>query len=240
MEKLVYALWRDPRDTPEVYRDKLLGTAASRLLALGALGLQINVMDEAVAPAIGLRRQQTTPLIEGVAHLWVPAALPQYIAPYNEALQAACWRIAGWTVTEAEPLTNTEHPPVLGERTFGFTQNVFIRRPPRLSQTDWLEIWHKEQTQVAMDCQGNFHYQHNLFVRPVTYDTPNFHAMVEESLPNEAMTDPRVFVNAAGQSDEVFHANAKLLYETSARMTDIDKIDVIATSQYVFKHASAR
>jgi hypothetical protein len=240
MEKVIYALWRDPRDTTEQFREKLLRQAAPKLLELGALGLQINVMDEAVAPAIVLRRQQTMPLIEGVVHLWVPAALPQYIGPYNKALEAACWRVAGWTVTEAEPLSNTEHPPVLGERTFGFVQNVFLRRPPRLTQTEWLEVWHKEQTQVAMDCQGNFFYQHNVFVRPVTYDAPDFQAMVEESLPNEAMTDPRVFVNAAGQSDEVFHANAKLLAETSMKMADTDKIDVIATSQYVFKHASAR
>jgi len=201
MEKVLYALWRDPRDSREEFSRKLREVAAPKLLDLGALGLQVNVMDEAVDPAIVWRRQQTKPLIEGVVHLWVPAALPQYIGAYNDVLQEACWRIAGWTVTEAEPLSNTEYPPELGKRTFGFSQNVFIKKPPRLNRTEWLEIWHKEQTQVAMDCQGNFFYQHNVFIRPVTYDAPPYDAMVEESLPPEAMTDHKVFVNAAGLSD---------------------------------------
>ena len=53
----------------------------------------------------------------------------------------------------------------------------------------------------------------------------------------EAMTDPTVFFDH-GRDPEKAKDNARRMYEAAALVTDVDKIDVIATSQYVFKWPS--
>jgi hypothetical protein len=48
------------------------------------------------------------------------------------------------------------------------------------------------------------------------------------------MTDPTVFFDR-GRDPEKARDNQRRMYEAAQLVTDVDKIDVIATSQYIFK-----
>jgi hypothetical protein len=234
MEKVVYAVWRDPRDTPEEFSHRLREEAAPALLALGARGLQINVVDAVVAPARGLVRVATRPQMEAVVHLWVDSAIKTFRQPYDQVLEAASGRIAGYLVSESNPVVNDDHRAPPGERTHGFSQCVFIARPKRLSPEAWIDAWHNHVTPVAVECQGNFFYAANVVIRPLTHAAPAYDALVEECMQPEAMADPTVFFDR-GRDPEKARDNARRMYEAAALVTDIDGIDVIATSQYIFK-----
>ena len=51
VEKVIYALWRDPATPVDDWSDDLRHATADAALAAGALGLQVNVADAAVARA---------------------------------------------------------------------------------------------------------------------------------------------------------------------------------------------
>jgi hypothetical protein len=82
--------------------------------------------------------------------------------------------------------------------------------------------------------QNNFFYAQNVVVRPVTYAAPPYDAIVEECLFDAAMVDrSHVFRGAtAAERGE----NGRIFMENTAKMLDFDMIDVLQTSQYVFKH----
>jgi len=53
-------------------------------------------------------------------------------------------------------------------------QVVLLRKPPRLSHEQWLEIWLGSHTQVAIDTQSTFGYRQNVIVRPLTFAAPPY------------------------------------------------------------------
>ena len=236
MEKVIYAVWRDARETPETFSRRLREEAAPKLLALGARGLQINVVDAVVAPAKGLVRVATNPQMEAVVHLWIDSAINVFRKPFDDVL-ASVGRIAGYLVSESNGVVNNDYRAKPGERTHGFSQCVFIVRPKRVSPEAWIDAWHNHTTPVAIECQGNFFYAANVVIRPLTHAAPAYDALVEECMQPEAMTDPTVFFDR-GRDPEKAKDNARRMYEAAALVTDVDKIDVIATSQYIFKWPS--
>jgi len=237
MEKVIYAVWRDKRDSAETFSRRLRHEAASKLLELGARGLQINVVDAAVAPAKGLVRVATFPQMEAVVHLWVDSAINVFRKPFDDALQSVASRIAGYLVSESNGVVNNDYRAKPGERTHGFSQCVFIVRPKRVTPEAWIDAWHNHTTPVAIECQGNFFYAANVVIRALTHAAPAYDALVEECMQPEAMTDPTVFFDRGGDPEKA-KDNARRMYEAAALVTDVDKIDVIATSQYVFKWPS--
>jgi hypothetical protein len=234
MEKVIYAVWRDPRVDPATFSRKLREEAAPQLLKLGARGLQINIVDDVVAPAKGLVRVATRPQMEAVVHLWVDSAIAAFRKPYDAVLESVAGRIAGYLVSESNPVVNTGHRAPPGERTWGMSQCVFIKRPARVTPEQWIDVWHNVVTPVAIECQGNFQYAANVVIRPLTHAAPAYDAVVEECLPPEAMTDPTVFFDRGRDPDKA-KDNQRRMYEAAALVTDVDGIDVIANSQYIFK-----
>lgn len=234
MEKVIYLLWRDAGESGEQFGQRLRGELADRLLALGARGVQLNVADAASAPGEALRQSNTRPQIEGMLSLWLDSAIEKFRRPYDIALAAAVPRMAAYLVTESQPIRNTRHPPQAGSRTAGFAQVAVLRRPPRLTDEAWLDIWHNSHTQVAIDTQSTFQYVQNVIVRPLSYGAPIYDAVVEECFPAEAMSDPQVFFDGVGNPDK-FQRNLAAMMESVQRFIDLDKIDVVPTSQYVIK-----
>ncbi|HVN43033.1 MAG TPA: hypothetical protein VMT50_09640, partial [Steroidobacteraceae bacterium] len=86
-------------------------------------------------------------------------------------------------------------------------------------------------TQVAIDTQANFRYVQNVVVMPLAADGPPFAGIVEECFPIEAMRDARVFFDAVDDAAE-FKRRVGLMRESSAKFIDLDRLDVIATSEY--------
>jgi hypothetical protein len=237
MEKVVYIVWRDPRDSVEQFAQRLRGELPEKLLALGARGVQVNVADEAVAPAAALRQANSQPLMDGVVSVWMDSAIKAFRQPFDEAIGQSVLRLAGYQVTESQPIRNTRFPARPGERTEGFAQLAFLKRPPRLTPEAWLDVWHNYHTQVAIDTQDNFLYVQNVVVRPLTHGAPVVDAIVEECFPAAAMTSPHAFFDAVGD-DAKLQRHVEIMMDSCNRFIDFDKIDVLPTSQYVVKVAA--
>lgn len=234
MEKVIYALWRDAQTPPDQWSRTLRTQLADRLQSLGAHGVQINVADADVEPAAGLRQVNTRPGIDGIASIWIDSSNPMFRQPFDDAVRAIVPHMAAYLVTESQVIRNTRFPAKPGERTAGFAQVVFLKRPPRLSQEAWLEVWHNHHTPIAIETQDNFQYVQNVVVRSLTYAAPRYDAIVEECFPAAAMTDPQAFFDAVGD-DAKFQRNVAEMMDSCSRFIDFDKIDVVPTSQYVMK-----
>jgi len=229
----VYVLWRAETDSVEAFADRLTHDVADALLALDVRGLQINVADDAVTPAV-IRIKELDPQMEAVVSVWLDTAMDAARQPVDEVLTLAAARLAGYLVTESVPLPNTTRGAPLGTRTDGFANIAFLRRPERLSVAEWLDAWQNGQTPVAIETQSTFGYTQNVVVRPVTIDAPRFDGIVEELFPPEAMTDLHAFFDATGDDDKLARNMARM-GESTARFGATENIDVVPTSQYVYR-----
>ena len=237
MEKIVYALWSGHKDDRSAFNERLLTEVARELEEQPIVrGIQLNLCDAAVAAAEGLRQTNTRPQMDAVVQLWVDSAIDMFRRPLDMILEQAAERIAGYLVTESQPIRNTLHPPKPGERTEGWSQVVFLTRPPRLQHAAWLDNWHRLHTPVAIETQSNFEYTQNVVARPLTYAAPPYDAIVEECFPAAAMTDPHVFFDAVDDEGR-YRKNLGLMMESCARFIDFERIDVIPTSQFIVKSA---
>jgi hypothetical protein len=232
MEKMLFIVWKHEGDSEKVFRQKLLEKVSPQLIDLGARRLRIGVVDEDVAPAASLRMETTKPSITGLVSIWADTSIRR--RPFEEVLQGAVARQAGYLVTESEPIVNTKHVVADGMRTPGMYQVVLLRKPPRLSHEQWLEIWLGSHTQVAIDTQSTFGYRQNVIVRPLTYAAPPYDAIIEEYFPAEAMTDPMVFYNAVGDETKR-KKHEKAMFDSVVRFIDFDKMDRIPMSEYTMK-----
>lgn len=232
MEKVMYPVWKYETDSSADFKQKLLGKVSEQLIGLGVRRLRINVVDEDVAPANPIRIENTRPPISGMISLWVDTAINRQ--PLEEVIKNAVARLAGYLVTESEPIVNTKYVVANGQRTPGMSQVVFLQKPPRLSYQHWLEIWLVSHTQVAIDTQSTFGYRQNVIVRPLTYAAAPYDAIVEENFPEAAMTDRMVFFDSVGD-EEKFKQRQQAMMESCVRFIDFGKIDCIPTSEYVMK-----
>jgi len=232
MEKMMYLLWKPETESPGQFRERLLGDVSRQLIELGAHKLRVSVVDEAVVPADRLRMVSSRPPISGVVSIWVDTANNR--KPLEEVLQSAVPRLAGYLVTESEPIVNTRHVVPDGERTPGMNQVVLLKRPGRISYEHWLEVWLGSHTQVAIDTQSTFGYRQNVIVRPLTYAAPTYDAIVEENFPEGAMTDAEVFYDSVGNREQLKQRGQQMM-ESCARFIDFDKIDCTPTSEYIMK-----
>ena len=121
--------------------------------------------------------------------------------------------------------------PTDGRRLEGMCQIVFLQKPPRLSYEEWITVWQGSHTQVAIDTQSTFGYRQNVIVRALTYAAPHYSAIIEENFPAAAMTSPHAFYDAVGD-DARYKANLKAMMDSCARFIDMDRIDVVPTSEY--------
>ena len=165
MEKVDYVVWRPPGTTRAAFTEQLLGPVADALLDAGARGLQVNVSDEPVAGGI-MKLVHTDPQMEAVLGVWVDSAAAAPRAAFDEAVAGAGW-MAAYLVTESEPLPNATPVP-LGERTPGFANLAFLRRPGELDPATWLSRWQDEHTPVAVETQPTFRYVQDVVVRSLT------------------------------------------------------------------------
>lgn len=229
MEKLVYAVWRRPDDTPEEFSARLRGDLADTLTGLGAAGIQVNVADDEVAPAM-VRILTLDPPVDGALSIWVETANDPTRLPLEEAIRAATGAMAGYLVTESCPIPNPATAP--GERTPGYANLAFLRRPAEFDQAEWLRRWQGQHTRVAIDTQSTFGYTQNVVVRAVTEGAPAIDGIVEELFPAGAMTDMHVFFDTGGDDAEL----ARRMNAMGASVSNFggDRvIDVVPTSRFV-------
>jgi hypothetical protein len=209
---MMYAVWKHEPETTSDFRAKLLGEVSKRLIEMGVHKVRISVVDDDVAAADSLRMETSKPPISGMISLWVDTAVNR--KPLEDVIQAAAARMAGYLVTESEPIVNTRFVVPDGQRTPGMNQVVFLKKSVRLSYENWLEIWLGSHTQVAIDTQSTFGYRQNVIVRPLTYAAAFYDAVGDEEKRKKRET---------------------AMFQSCMRFIDFDKIDRIPTSEYVMK-----
>jgi hypothetical protein len=233
VEKVVYVLWRPPHVGGDGFASELHGPVADALIEGGVRGLEVNVDDAAVAESI-MRIVATKPPMSAVLGIWLDAASPAALHAIDDVLNRVADRIAAYLVTESEPLPNTAHPAVAGQRTAGVNNVAFLRRPTNLDYPTWLHRWQHEHTQVAIETQNSFGYVQNVVVRPLSTGAPAWDGIVSELFPAAALTDLQAMF--AGDGDRMtLHENVAEMRRSTARFGADTNLDVLPTSQYLIK-----
>ncbi len=233
MEKLVYALWAPEGESRADFGARLVESLPSALKAAGASGIRLNIRDAAVEPAAGLIQQWQAPQQDAVAQFWLPSANGHFRAAIDDIFAKASGRFAAWLVAESTIIPNTTHPASTGERLWGWSQASFISFRPDKTWDESVAHWHSHHTRVAIDTQSNFEYVQNIIVRALTPDAPDYDAFVEECFPAEAMTNPEVFFDAAGDKEKFDHNLAQMV-DSCAGFIDFARVDIIPSSQFDF------
>jgi len=95
MEKLIYSLWKPNAQPGDAFRNTLLGRIAPLLGERGGARIKVNVADDAVAPAKGLRMVTSHDAPDATVSFWLTSAhdraLPETIfaqaAPASPAMR---------------------------------------------------------------------------------------------------------------------------------------------------------
>ncbi|MEZ5244519.1 MAG: EthD domain-containing protein [Acidimicrobiales bacterium] len=231
MEKIVTVLWKPDGMSKQEFADVLLHDAAPEMVGLGARKLKVCVEDDHV-DGDALRMNAAPPPKSGIVSYWVECSEDR--GPIEAVLSPRVASLASFLVVESRPIVNTESVAALGERTPGMVQVTGIVRKEGLDYDEFIRIWQEEQRPCAIETQSTFQYVRNEIVRPLSGSAPPWAAIVEESFPIEAMSDPYVFFDAVGD-DEKFSSNIGRMVDTVAKMLEMDQTDVTITSEYVFE-----
>jgi hypothetical protein len=231
MEKIACALWKPAGMADDVFAKDLRG-AAPELTRLGAGSLRMNIVDEHVAAGTGARVGRMDPAKAAFVTFWVDEA-DAIRAKLLPALAAHASRVAAYLVVESIPLRNTTQLVRSGERTPGFNLVTGIVPKDGLAYDAFIHHWHIEHRKVALETQSTFAYVRNEIVRALTPDAPQWAAVVEESFPIEALTDPAVWYAAAG-SPARFEENRRRMMESCVAFLALDRVDSHPMSEYVF------
>jgi len=223
VEKLVYLLFDDPERSGSALRDDLFEQAIPSLREAGAEQIVLHVQDDDVAAGQPMRRSD--PPIRAMISFWMQCADER--ASCEAALAAAASRIAGYLVVESKPLV---HEVAAGQRTAGMTQVTCIARKPDLTEDEFYDYWQNDHKRVAIETQSTTGYVRNVVQRAVTAGAPPWDAIVEETFPIEALTDPKAFYDA--RDDAELKANAERMLESCRRFLDFEPMEFTHMSEY--------
>lgn len=233
MAKVLYLSERTASAEPDGGLD--LATADGRdrlaraLRAAGARRVQVNVADEAVAPAAGRRIESSGRPARSMVSVWLDAATDDALAPIDAAVAAFDPAAASYRVDDAEPLAAPTVDP--GTRQEGMAHIACFRRPEGQSVDEWLDIWKGSHTQIAIDTQDTFGYVQHVVTEVRTPGATEWHAIVEECFPAAAMADDHAFFDAVGD-DERLARHQREMFASVQRFIDLSTIDVVPTSRY--------
>ena len=223
MEKLAYLLFDNADRSGSELRAALLEKAVPALREAGAEQIIVNVQDEDVAAGQPMRRSD--PPIRSMVAFWMQCADGRQAC--EAALAAQVQRSAGYLVVESRPLVHTINP---GGRTEGMNQVTCISRKPGMSDDDFYSYWHSEHKRVAFETQSTTGYVRNVIQRAVTPDAPLWDAIVEETFPIGALSDPKVFY--AAKDDAELKANVDRMMESCHRFLDFEPMECTHMSEY--------
>jgi hypothetical protein len=194
------------------------------LAEVGATALQVNVDDEAVAPA--LRFGPGEP-ITSVVSVWTdgdPKAAVDVVGA--AAGPATC---DAYLVTERVRLDPA--PTADGGRSEVVAQMALLRRPESMTQAEYLDYWMLTHTAIAIRTQNTSAYIQNIVEQTLTPTSPAVAAIVEEHFPMESLTDPHAFYGSRGDDEELKRRMTELM-ESVARFGADRDLDLVPTSRY--------
>lgn len=231
MRKIIYLLWSDSAD--ERFIRSLHQVLISDLKKIAGIDrVQLNIPDRDVDAAASLRMENAAAAFDAMCSVWVNDTVEA--ALLDSLVRGFCVQFSRYHVEEIERLPNTQHPSERGVRTFGFSQVALLRCPQWMKYDAWLAYWQNTHTAIALETQSTFRYVQNIVAEVAGEDVACYHAIVEECFPALAMSDPAVFYNAVGDSKKQ-QDNMKRMIDSCVNFIDFDEIDVVPTSEYVYK-----
>jgi len=238
MEKLVYLVWERPSIDPAVLRARFLDDLAPRLLARNPHALQIDLDDEHA------QMQSMVPVppdelpVRACVSIWLDAHDER--APYEEVLQGAGVRRAGYLVTESmyRDYGDNPHAPVRdwpdGQRSPGIITLTIFDKPARVDDETFYGHWYGHQSPMSEDMQPRARYVRNAVVRAVTPGAPRYRAIVEESWPSvEHVTNLHTFFGAS--SNEELGENIRVMLDSTKLLYDPATMRNYPLSEYILK-----
>lgn len=238
MEKLVYLGWASEGlgrasagMAGDVLRDRLLSEVVPAWQAGGAGSVQVAVADAAVGgDGVFSFSSEGTPK-DAVVSFWLEVSAER---AWAEALLTGVFdAMHGYLVCESRPIV-PQAVAAPGDRSVGASQITCIAARPDLSHDEFIARWQGAFCDVAIECQHTIAYVRNEVVRALTDGAPDWWAIVEESFPVEAMTDPAVFYDAQGDP-ELLAANQARLFESVGELIDLARVDARFYSEYRFE-----
>jgi hypothetical protein len=230
VEKLVYVLWKRRGQPSAELARALLDEVAPRLAPLVRAPLSVLVVD---AHAEAVQKARITKMedpIAGMIGVWLDCVDER--GALEAALRPHVGRTAGYLVTESVPLRNTTHRAPLGQRTPGITMLTCIERPERLTQAEWIEIWHGRHSPLALEIQCTYSYVRNVVARALTRDAPPWAGIVEEGFPADAVVDPMRWYKADGDPAKLRENLGRMLASVRAFL-DIERVESHPMSEYL-------
>ena len=224
MEKVIIAVRSEAGDLSP----QLLGPVAEALLDLDLPGVTVNVRDAAVRDSL-MTLTTLAPPVQAFVSLWVEQHYAPQVSAAIQALRPVAESVAAYLVTESAPMPPPPSPP--GQRAAGLVNVALLRRPAELDEATWLTRWQRDHTPVAIETQSTFGYVRNEIFRPITEGAPmQWTAIVEESFPIEALTDPHAFYDAKNEAE--YQVNFKRMMDSCGRFLDHGPIEVTFVSEY--------
>jgi len=239
MEKLIYLLWASEGRDPDRIKKILLDECAPRLLELGARILSMNIHDsDSDIPTAAPTPEGEQPLAAEVC-IWLDCHDRR--KPFEEVLERAGCRMAGYLVTESLYTDyggnkwgkRRDWPD--GQRSPGVLMVTVLEKPERLTYEEWIEHWYGVQSPVSEEIQPRMRYVRNAVARPLTEDAPPILGIVDEAFPSaEHVTNPMLFFCADG-SEEKMKENILRMAQSVLGFLDLDRIRSVAMSEYLLK-----
>ncbi|MFL6090259.1 MAG: hypothetical protein ACJ71Z_08975 [Aeromicrobium sp.] len=199
------------------------------LAQAGATGLQVNVDDAVVAPA--LRFGPGEPVV-ALASVWTDGDLRAAL----DVVAGALGRCDAYRVTERVRLDPI--PTADGERTDVMAQLALLRRPESMSREAYLDYWLLEHTPIAIRTQNTSAYVQNIVEETLTTSSPELAAIVEEHFPMASLSDPHAFYGSRGDDAELARRMSELMASVAKFGADRD-LDLVPTSRYFWALAKA-
>jgi len=194
------------------------------LAGVGVEAVQVNVDDEAVAPAMRFGPGEP---VSALVSLWTGGEPGAAVAVVREAVGDAA--LDAYRVAERVRLDPAPVPD--GSRSDVLAQVALLRRPEQMSHDDYLAYWMLEHTPIAIRTQATSAYIQNIVEESLTAGSPEIAAIVEEHFPMAAMTDPHAFYGSRGDDAELNRRITELMASV-ARFGADTGLDLVPTSRY--------
>lgn len=194
------------------------------LQASGVSAVQVNIDDDAVAPA--LRFGPSEP-ITALVSIWSDGDVAAVLDMIDQTLDEP--EVHAYRVTEHVRLDPEPVPD--GARSDVMAQMAVLRKPESMRDDEYLSYWMVRHTPVAIRTQNTSAYVQNVVQEVLTPTSPVVSGIVEEHFPMAAMSDPHEFYGSGGDDRELQRRMAELL-ESVVKFGADQGLDLVPTSRY--------
>ncbi len=223
---------------PNVRREILLEDCASKLLATGIDGLQINICDDlATTPSPAPKPLFSDPFI-AQTNIWTDDADKRTAC--ESLLREAGFEIAGYAVDEWLYSDYGDNPHAGprdwpdGERSPGILAVTLLRKPKRVPKEKWMQRWFGHQSPMSEWMQPRTRYVRHIVEDVITPGAEEFEGIVEEDWPSgEHVTNSLLFYGAKNRLQVLIHMF--IMLKSVTRILNLWNITTVMMSEYFIK-----